>query len=505
MNIHSLKFDRITLILIIFIAIILVIVYLFISILNKSEHVQIYNGPYFTEGISRTSSEVSFIQASISGARNNSIVQAIRKVGDSVVSISTVHLVRDPWFEFFYPFGGERERKYYGLGSGFVIDERGYIATNYHVIEDADVIKVTLTNGKEYQATVIGGDRESDLAVLKINADDKLTVAEIGNSSDILVGEWVIAIGNPFGYLMKDSQPTVTVGVISATGRSFQKDDIRLRDLIQTDAAINPGNSGGPLVNSYGQVIGINTAIFSTTGGYQGVGFAIPINTAKKVIIELIERGMLLESWVGLEYQELNKDLIQHLGLPVNEGVLITYVVDNSPAKKSGLVEGDVILMIGDQKINSIEKVAEISTSLSTKDSIIFRILRKDKFIDINLKPENPEISGIARKLLGIVVQSPTPESSLKYGLSSYRKGVMIIHVDRKSPAERAKLGKGDMIIKMLMEKTETFKRIIIDKDINNLNDFNEFVSDVRKGQIIKIVLERKQELWQTYVNASTD
>ncbi len=304
---------------------------------------------------------------------------------------------------------------------------------------------------------------------------------------------------------MKDSQPTVTVGVISATGRSFQKDDIRLKDLIQTDAAINPGNSGGPLVNSYGQVIGINTAIFSTTGGYQGVGFAIPINIAKKVIVELIERGMLLESYVGLEYQELNKDLIQHLGLPVSEGVLITYVIENSPAKKAGLKEGDVIVMIGEQKVNSIEKIAEISTSLSTKDSIIFRILRKDKFIDINLKPENPDISGVARKLIGIIVQSPTPESSLKYGLSSYRKGVMVIHVVRKSPAERAKLRKGDLIVKMLTERTETFKRIIIDKDINNLNDFNEFVSDIRKGQIIKIVLERKQELWQTYLTASTD
>lgn len=506
MNTYNLKFDRITLMLIIFIAIIAMMVYLFIKIWNHSESVQIPNsGPYFTEGSSKTASEVRFIQANISGARNNSIVQAIRKIGGSVVSISTVHLVRDPWFEFFYPFSGERERKYYGLGSGFIIDERGYIATNYHVIEDADVIKVTLTNGKEYQAAVIGGDKESDIAVLKINADDKLTVAELGNSSDVLVGEWVIAIGNPFGYLMKDSQPTVTVGVISATGRSFQKDDIRLKDLIQTDAAINPGNSGGPLVNSYGQVIGINTAIFSTTGGYQGVGFAIPINTAKKIIIDLIERGMLLESWVGLEYQELNNDLIQHLGLSVNEGVLITYVAENSPAEKAGLKEGDVIVMIGKQRVNSIEKIAEICTSLSTKDSTVFRILRKDKFIDVNLKPENPEISGIAKKLIGIIVQSPTPESSLKYSLSSYRRGVMVIHVVRKSPAEKAKLKKGDLIVKMLTEKTETFKRIIIDKDINNLNDFNEFVSDISKGQIIKIVLERKQELWQTYLTASTD
>lgn len=506
MNVHNLKFDRITLFLVIFVAIIIIIVYLIIRIWANSQPTQVYStGPYFTEGLPKTSSEINFIQTSISGSRNNSIVQAIRKVGDSVVSISTIHLVRDPWFEFFYPFSGKRERKYYGLGSGFIIDERGYIATNYHVIEDADVIKVTLTNGKEYQATVIGGDKEADLAVLKINSDDKLTVAEIGNSSDVLVGEWVIAIGNPFGYLMKDSQPTVTVGVISATGRSFQKDDIRLKDLIQTDAAINPGNSGGPLVNSYGQVIGINTAIFSTTGGYQGVGFAIPINIAKKVIEQLIERGMLLESWLGLEYQELNKDIIQHLNLPINEGLLITYVVDNSPAKKAGLMEGDVIFSIGDQKIDTIEKVAEIGTSLSTKNSINVRIFRKNKFMDIDLKPENPEISGSARNLLGIVVQSPTPESSLKYGLSSYRKGVMIFHVVRKSPAERAKLAKGDLIIKMLMEKKESFRSVVIDKDINNLNDFNEFVSDIRKGQIIKIVLERKLELWQTYLNASTD
>jgi len=461
--------------------------------------------PYFVESV--IGNEADSVQKAITISRNNAIVQAIRKVENSVVSISTVQLVRErlPWFDFFYSFGFNTERKYYGLGSGFIIDKRGYIVTNNHVIEDADVIKVTLTNGKAYEATVVGDDPEFDMAVLKIEPKEDLAIAELGDSGDLMVGEWVIAIGNPFGYLIKDSQPTVTVGVISATRRSFQKDDLKLSGLIQTDAAINPGNSGGPLVNSYGQVIGINTAIFSTTGGYQGVGFAIPVNTAKKIITALIDQGMVIKPWIGLEYQEINSDIISHLDLPVNEGVLVSYVVEESPAKKAGFMNGDIIAKIGDLKVDSVDRTIEIIDSLDIRQDAVFSIIRKKEFLDILIRPEIPDISGSAKKLLGITVQAPTPEAMVKYGISSYRKGVLIIQVEKKSPAHKADLKRGDLIIRMSREQNASARQFVIDQDIKNLKDFKNFVSDMHKGQAVRIILERKQELWRTYMTASTD
>lgn len=498
---HSTRFNKLILIVSLILLVTAVSTYAFLKSWYHIRPVK-DSGPYFVEGMMRTVTETDSIESSVTGSRNSAIVQAVRKAGTSVVSISTMHLVRDPWFEFFAPFG-DSERKYYGLGSGFIIDERGYIVTNHHVIADADVIKVTLSNGKQFEAKIIGSDQDFDLAVLKIDNGDNLTIAELGNSSDMMVGEWVIAIGNPFGYLMKDSQPTVTVGVISAMERTFQKDNLKLNNLIQTDAAINPGNSGGPLVNCYGQVIGINTAIFSTTGGYQGVGFAIPINTAKKVITKLIEHGMVKEPWLGIDFQELTTEIAEHVGLKDDRGALVSYVADGSPAQKAGLITGDIVVKIGNNDVISSDDAIETSRLLENGDKISFRVFRKGEFRDILVSIEESGAIDNAEKKLGFSVQSPTMETAKKYGLSSYKNGVLIIRVRKDSPAYRAELKVGDLILRMAKEESDSFRTYSVSEDINNMNDFIKFISGVNKGQAIRMVIEREKELWQARLIAS--
>jgi len=460
--------------------------------------------PYFTEGA--VAAQVASIEDEITCSRNNAIVRAIQKAGPSVVSVSTVQMqiVRDPWFELFYPFSRGLERKYYGLGSGFIFDKRGYLLTNQHVIEGADTIKVTLTSGKEFEAKVVGADYESDLAVLKVDADVDLSIAELGDSSDLMVGEWAIAIGSPFGFLLKDSQPTVTVGVVSAMGRSIQQEGRAFKSLIQTDASINPGNSGGPLVNCYGQVIGINTAIFSTSGGSQGVGFAVPINTTKRVIAELIKHGIVMERWVGIEYQAMNEDIARHLGSPVSEGLLISDIINGGPAQKAGLMRGDIVFKIGDQPVRTSDEANETIQALANDQEVIFHIVRDGEFQDIQVKMENAVVE-TAKAWFGMVVQAPTPEAARKYGLSSYKRGVLVIQIDRGSVTAEAGLQRGDLILRMSRMRTSILRRFSTDVDveIKTIDDFRKFATGIRKGQRIRIVFERRGELWQAFVVAA--
>ncbi len=462
------------------------------------------NPPYFVEASVTDNAEAVSATVEITHSRSNAIVEAAQKVGPSVVSISTVQVqtVRDPWFDLFYPFGGGMKRKYYGLGSGFIIDKRGYILTNQHVIENADEIKVTLASGDEFEAKFIGVDHEFDLAVLKIRAKSELPATELGDSSNLLVGEWAIAIGSPFGFLLEDAQPTVTVGVISAIGRSIQQNGMIFSDLVQTDASINPGNSGGPLVNCYGQVIGINTAIFSTSGGSQGIGFAMPINTAKRVINELIQHGMVIESWVGIGYQELSEDIIEHLGSTVSQGLLISDIVEGGPAQKAGLMRGDIVIKIGDQPVRTLDEAADVGKMLQSGQKVIFHVMRGGEFRDITVEVGVTEASGMARTLLGITVQTPTSETARKYKLSSYRKGVLVIQVDRNSPADKAELRRGDLILRVAKEQNGFFRSFEGDgeTDIRTMDDFRKFVSGIRRGQRIRIILEREKELWRTYL-----
>lgn len=301
-------------------------------------------------------------------SRRNAIVRAVEHIAPVVVSINTFHLkevprYRDPFFDYFFESPSMVRERVPGIGSGFVIREDGYILTNSHVVEGAQEISVTFPDGRKYNITDVGNDvlvdREQDLAVLRIDGEG-LQVPEFGDSDSIIIGEWAIAIGNPFGLAIQDPNPTVTVGVISALGRNFRplENGRTYRDMIQTDASINPGNSGGPLVNGAGQVIGINAFIFEQSGGSQGIGFAIPINRAIESTDKLIDGGSP-EFWTGVVIQNLNRRKARALGLARASGALILTVAEASPSSKAGLDPGDVIVQVNGFNVRSADEVVE--------------------------------------------------------------------------------------------------------------------------------------------------
>ncbi len=331
-------------------------------------------------------------QEEITQNRRNAIVTAAKKAKPAVVSIGVTvtraYRPLDPFYDnffdsffrdFFYP---RRYRQQIPrIGSGFVFDERGYILTNQHVISGAEEITLTLSDGRQFQGKLMGEDRASDVAVIKIDAEN-LPRVELGDSDNLITGEWAIAIGNPFGNLIEESQPTVTVGVISATNRSFRPESSQehiYRDMIQTDAAINPGNSGGPLVNAEGKAIGINTFIFTKSGGSLGIGFAIPINKAKRVVEELIRYGKVRPVWYGFQAQDVTPEFAQALSLEQARGIIVTYVEKGSPAQRAGLAKGDVILEADGRRIADAEDAKLMFYSHLVGDSITITVLRKGK------------------------------------------------------------------------------------------------------------------------------
>ena len=305
-------------------------------------------------------------------SRENAITKAVKLVHPSVVSVNVIktEVIRgDPFHSFFFDdffgdfFPRQHERKVQNLGSGVIISEDGYIITNSHVVKGATQIKVILADGRNVDATLIGSDDVNDIAIIKIS-DKNLPYAQLGNSDDIIIGEWTIAIGNPFGYLIKDSKPTVTVGVVSAVDRNFHisEDNRAYKKMIQSDAAINPGNSGGPLVNINGEVIGINTFIFTKSGGSLGIGFAIPVNRVKSISHEIIKYGKIRPIWFGFKVQDITPAIAYNLGLKSSQGVLVSYIEKNGPAEEAGLKRGDIITKINNQAIDNADD-AEIAVS----------------------------------------------------------------------------------------------------------------------------------------------
>ena len=318
-------------------------------------------------------------------SRRTAVVSAVERVGPSVVSIVATQVVRQRGYARLFDdpfFGGMMVPRIYSrevpnTGSGVIIDEAGYIVTNAHVVRRAKRIRVVLTDGRALDSKVIGLNVISDLAVLKVEEND-LPAAALGVSNDVMVGEWAIAIGNPLGLAIEDAQPAVTVGVVSAVGRDFPRSGSEsrtvYRDMIQTDASINPGNSGGPLVNSLGQVIGVNTFILSQGGGL-GMGFAVPIKRALEAAHQLIDQGSR-DFWTGLDIHSVNTHIARTLGLSTARGALITVIEPLSPGESAGLLQGDVIVMANNQRVDSADDLIGAFRNAVVGDTIALKILR---------------------------------------------------------------------------------------------------------------------------------
>ena len=308
---------------------------------------------------------------------------AARKAAPAVVSINTSKEVRhprsnDPWFQFF--FGDQGSQAQAGLGSGVIVSPDGYILTNNHVVEGADEIEVTLTDSRRARARVIGTDPDTDLAILKIELD-KLPVIVLGNSDALDVGDQVLAIGNPFGV-----GQTVTSGIVSALGRS-QLGINTFENFIQTDAAINPGNSGGALVDVNGNLMGINTAIYSRSGGSMGIGFAIPVSTARLVLDGIVKDGQVTRGWIGVEPSELSPELAETFGVKASEGVIITGVLQDGPAAQAGLRPGDVIVGVGQKKIASVPALLSTVAALKPGEKAPFEVQRGGRMVELEITP----------------------------------------------------------------------------------------------------------------------
>ena len=335
----------------------------------------------------------------ITSSRKNIITETVKSVSPAIVGINVIEIreYKDPFFSFFDDpffqryFGnrGTYNQEVKGLGSGYIISSDGYIVTNDHVAGNASKITVTLTDGRSFDAKIIGSDNASDICLLKIDGDD-LPYVTLGNSDDIIIGEWVIALGNPFGLFELNDKPTVTVGVVSATGMNLDAINERYYlNMIQTDASINGGNSGGPLVNSLGEVIGMNTLIFTSgnNSGSIGLGFAIPVNKVKRIIEELKEKGKIDRNFeIGMRIQSIDEGIAKYYHLTSSKGVIVTKVYPGTPADQGGIEVGDIILDVEGFKINNENSMFSVFHEFRTGQTITLKIIREEKEITKQMK-----------------------------------------------------------------------------------------------------------------------
>ncbi len=415
-----------------------------------------------------------------------------KKDKPTVVNISTAKVIkprtptrrppsnpygRDHFEDFFERFFENIPQRPYtsrSLGSGFIISGDGYILTNYHVVAGADEIKVKLSDSREFKAEIKGWDDKLDLALLKIDAKDHLPVAKLGDSDATEVGEWVMAIGNPFGL-----GQTVTVGIVSAKERVIGSGPYD--DFIQTDASINPGNSGGPLINARGEVIGINTAIVS---GGQGIGFAIPINMAKTIIAQLKEKGKVTRGWLGVAIQSITPDLAKSFGLKGEAGALVSEVVKDSPAHKAGFKNGDIITEFDGKKIRDVNElprlVAATPVGRKVKVAIIRNGKRLEKTVTIERMKEGAgeEQGVVTRDKLGFNVTGLTPALAAKLGIKQ-TKGVVVMEVQPGGAAEDAGIAPGDIV------------KEVDGTAIDEVADFEKAISSAKKGNVVRLLLQR--------------
>ncbi|HCY75968.1 MAG TPA: 2-alkenal reductase [Ignavibacteriales bacterium] len=337
----------------------------------------------------------------ITNSRENIITKTVQKVSPAIVGINVIEIRQyrdpfssffdDPFFRQFFGNRGNSSQKVQGLGSGYIISPDGYIVTNDHVAGNASEITITMTDGSHHEAKIIGSDPVSDICLLKIDGEN-LPYVELGNSNDIIIGEWVIALGNPFGLFELNDKPTVTVGVISATGMNLEPiSDRYYLNMIQTDAAINGGNSGGALVNSIGQVIGMNTLIY-TAGGVQGnigLGFAIPIDKVKRIVTELKSNGKIDRDFqIGMSIQSIDAGIMRYYNLKSNKGVIITKILPDTPAENAGLKSGDIITEIDGYKINNEQTIFGVFQEFRTGQEIEVKIIRDNNELTKKMKLE---------------------------------------------------------------------------------------------------------------------
>jgi serine protease Do len=422
-------------------------------------------------------------------------VEVAKKVQPAVVNITTEKTVTmrpwdrygedffkgSPFEDFFKGFGfsprekgKEYRHKQRSGGSGVIVDREGYILTNNHVVEDTDKIKIRLNDGREFTATLKGQDSRTDLAVLHIKAKD-LPVAALGDSDKLEVGEWAIAIGSPFGL-----EHTVTVGVISAKGRSGLGTG-NYEDFIQTDASINPGNSGGPLINIDGEVVGINAMIIQPG---TGIGFAIPINTAKQILNDLIKQGKVVRPWLGISVQDLTPEMAEQFQVKEKEGVLVAQVHQGTGAEKAGLASGDVIKSVDDKAIKNTNELIKEIQKKKVGQKVKLNVARDGKPMTVEITttamPDKPEAmkEKESEEKLGARIQELTPQLSARYRISSeIKRGVVVIGIEEGSPADDMGLQEGDVILEINRKKMETTK------------DFEKAIKDLslEKGIVFRL------------------
>jgi serine protease Do len=431
----------------------------------------------------------------ISKNRENAIVKAASVVGPCVVSINVfqTQIVQtgfpfdDFWSNFFSPHRYQREVQ--SLGSGFIISAKGHILTNEHVVHDASRILVTLEDGRVYEAVLTGSDIKTDLALLRIDAKD-LAVSPLGDSDKLILGEWVIAIGNPFGYLLDDPKPSVTVGVVSALKRDIKPERGESRvfaNMIQTDASINPGNSGGPLVDSNGQVIGVNTFILTKSGGSLGMGFAVPIKRAERVVKDLVKYGKVRWPWIGIHPQELTSSLREGLEIADDKmvsGIILADIDAASPAEKAGLIRGDIITELNGRAIRSIFDWEGEITDIPVGKTMKVSILRKTevKFLDMKTEYLPTDIAKQINSDIGIIMADLTDDIKSQIGAVS-SKGAVVIDVEGKELEEDRGIIPFDLILK------------INNQNIESADHAAELLENIQRGSRTLLVIERDGKL----------
>lgn len=433
-------------------------------------------------------------QNSIARQFSNAFADVAEKVNPSVVTILAKKEIKVDRYHRNNPYNNLFPQKFFdqelytrALGSGVIVDsQEGYILTNNHVVENMDEITVRLIDKREYEAVIVGNDPRSDLAIIRIEAHE-LTAVDFGDSDELRVGEWVLAIGSPFSDNLSH---TVTAGIISALGRSSIISNDNYEDFIQTDTAINPGNSGGALVNLDGVLIGINTAI--ATGGLQrsssGVGFAIPVNMAKKVMDDLINEGRVIRAWLGVYIQDLDDGAARALGLDTRDGALIGDVVKNSPAEKGGIEIGDIITTFDGQGISGSSNLKNIVSSSKPNKRYTVELLRDGKkkkyFITLEELPENPRtlasIESDIESDFGFRIENVTIQLLRKYEIYDNVEGVVVTNIDRRSEAFTAGLRPGDVI-------TRVGRR-----NVNSIKNFYELLDAESRGNTVLLLVKRK-------------